>query len=278
MKPMLAKRYKRTKMDYPCYVQPKLNGVRACWLGDRLQSRSYGRDESLLWDERVLPHIFEALKQFPSCFFDGELYLHGWSLQKINSCARVTSTTPHKEHLSLQFHIFDLISDEPYYRRLEKLQALNEKPGFNSPLFLVETIFCHDENFGDLCYRNWKANNFEGSIYRNMNAHYGFEHDCPNQENRWSHLVKRKERLDMEVECIGVVESEKFVAIKEPHVKSLILRTDRGIVFNAGGGLSHDERIRFLESPPEGCLVRISYDSLSETHTPLQPSIEVVYV
>jgi ATP-dependent DNA ligase len=276
MKPMLAKRYKKGIINYPCYVQPKLNGVRALWLGDKLQSRSYGREESLIWDSAVLPHIHEALAQFPKCYFDGELYVHGWSLQKVNSCARVTSHTPHKNSHLLNFNIFDLISDEPFFNRWEKLEALAEK--LKPPLFLVDTTFCHIESFGDMCYRNWKADGFEGMIYRDLNAHYGFEHNCPNQENRWSCLIKRKERSDMECECIGVEMSEKFTAIKVPHIKSLQLRTDKGIVFNGGGGLSHEEKIRFVDHPPLGCLVRISFDSLSEDFKPLQPSIEVIYV
>lgn len=273
---MLAKRYKSHIINFPCYTQPKLNGVRACWLGSKLQSRSYGREEGLLWDERVLPHLFKALKEFPTCCFDGELYFHGWPLQRINSRARVTSVKPHEESHLLQYHIFDLISDEPYYHRLEKLQQLAKK--WKPPLYLVETVFCHDEAFGDLCYRGWKEGDFEGSIYRDLNAHYGFEHNCPNQENRWSYLLKRKERQDMEVECIGVEESSAFLAIKVPHIKSLVLKTEKGVVFNAGGGLSHDERIHFLTHPPIGCVVKISYDSLSEANKPLQPSVEVTYV
>jgi hypothetical protein len=276
MKPMLAKSYKKTRVPYPCYVQPKLNGVRACWLGDKLQSRSYGREEGLLWNREVIPHIFVALEQLPVSFLDGEIYLHDWSLQKLNSCARVTSSTPHVEGYKLQYHIFDIISDEPFYTRWEKMQEFQEK--LKPPLFVVETVFCHSEAFGDLCYRNWKASGYEGSIYRDLNAHYGFEHNCPNQENRWSCLLKRKVRLDMECECVGVEESDRFIAIKEPHIKSLQLRTKKGVVFSTGGGLSHEERVRFLKDPPIGCIVKISYDSLSDALVPLQPSIEVTYV
>lgn len=275
---MLAKRYKRSKQIYPCYIQPKLNGFRGLWLGDRLQSRSYGRSEELCWQRQTLPNLFEELEKFPSHLFDGELYYHGWSLQRIASVSRPTSSVAHSLHSSLQYHIFDLISDEPYVRRLEKLQLLKDSGKIRPPLFLVDTYFCHDEAFGDKCYTQWKREGLEGAIYRDMNAHYGFEWNCPNQENRWNCLLKRKQRQDMECICIGVEESDKFLAIKEPHIKSLLLRTEKGIEFNCGGGLSHDEKVRFLTEVPENCVVRITYDSLSDAGVPLQPSIDCVYV
>lgn len=273
---MLAKTYKKNRIIYPCMVQPKLNGVRALWLGNKLQSRSYGLEEGLVWCEDTLPEIHEALKPFENYYFDGELYVHGWSLQKVNSCARIKSVKPHRNSFKLQYHIFDLISDEPFFDRSEKLLALKDK--LSHPLYLVETVFCHSENFGDLCYRRWKSEGFEGMMYRDLNAHYGFEHNCPRQDNRWSCLVKRKESLDMECECLGVVESDAFVNIKEPHIASLQLRTEEGVVFNASSGLTNYEKIEFYRNPPIGCLVRISYDSLSDGKRPLQPTVDVVYV
>ena len=273
---MLAKLFKKRHIDYPCYIQPKLDGVRALWLGDRLQSRSYGRDEEIVWNEEVLPHIFKSLRGLPNCWLDGELYHHGWSRQKINSVARVKSNKPHHQHQLLYYHVFDLISDEPFSRRQEKLQDLAKE--IKNPLFLVDTVFCHSEHFGDMCYRNWKKDGYEGAIYRDMHAHYGFLHDCPNMENRWTRILKRKDRLDIECECIGIKESEKFDAIQEPHIASLELRTAKGVIFYAGSGLSRDEKIRFMENPPLGCIVHISYDSLSEAYVPIQPSVEVVYV
>ena len=73
--PMLAKDYKKElkKVTYPCYVQPKLDGMRALAVEEKLISRT-----GKLID--TLGHI--KLDQFEDLILDGELYAHGFSFQE----------------------------------------------------------------------------------------------------------------------------------------------------------------------------------------------------
>lgn len=273
---MLAKVYKPKLVTYPCYVQPKLNGVRALWLGDRLQSRSHGKVDASHWDPNVLPHIFESLNKLPNYAFDGELYCHGLRLQEINSRVRVTSKKPHKEAERISYNIFDLIVPEKgFEERHEILKDIESKLGAH--LNLVETVYCHSKNFSDLCYHQWKGSGYEGMMYRTRTASYGFEHNCGNQENRWNCLLKRKERMDEDFICIGIEVSDGDKVIPQAHCASLQLQTEKGAVFNAGSGLTVSERIMFYDNPPVGNKVRVNFESYSAAGIPTQPSVELVY-
>jgi hypothetical protein len=275
MKPMLCKPYKRNKMPMPCYIQPKLNGHRAVWLGDNtLQSRSYGKADVRHWNPDILPNIFDALNSLdPSLRLDGELYVHGKSLQQIASIVSVTRVSPHPSHHIIGYHIFDIISSEPFETRQARLTSLNLQP----PLFAVDTIYCHSEQFGDKCHRLFLEAKYEGSIYRDLNARYGMEHNCPNQENRWNCILKRKDWLDCECTCIGTETSDAHSAIREPHIASLVLSTPWNTTVKASGGLSHAQRIHYYSHPPLGAQVRLRYETLSDSYIPLKPQIECVY-
>lgn len=275
MKPMLAKPYQAKKQDFPCFIQPKLNGIRGCFIGpDRMQSRSYGREEGLLWDPSVIPHILSILNDLPY-FFDGEFYRHGTSLQTINSIIGVKRATPHPQYETIGFHLFDVISPKPQHIRFEILDELSSV--LIPPIFRVETYYCHSEQFGDHCYNLFKRNHYEGAIYRDYNAPYGFIENCSNQENRWTTLRKRKDRLDGEYEIIDVNPSNQFIDIQEPHIASLQLLLPSGLTFSGGGGLSNDQKIRYYHNPPINKIARITFDSLSDAGIPLQPSTVLVY-
>ena len=218
MKPMLAKRYKKGKQQYPCFVQPKLNGIRGLYLGDGvMQSRSYGREEEIIWKPEVISHILEKLSGIKHCL-DGELYCHGMSLQQINSRIGVKRNKAHKEKEQIGYHVFDVITNKPMHERVDMLLELSTT--ISAPIYFVETVYCHSDGFSDQCYNMFKKLGYEGLIYRDLNAPYGREFNCTNQENRWNCLLKRKDRQDLECEIVGVNESKEFVAIQEPHIAS----------------------------------------------------------
>lgn len=274
MKPMLAKKYAKGKLTFPCFVQPKLNGIRGLYIGPQvMQSRSYGQEEGLIWHPPVIQHVLDQLKDivWP---LDGEFYKHGWHLQEINSAISVIRTEPNAKSCDVEYHVFDIIAPLPFVERAERLKQLRElvKP----PVFVVDTIYCHSEEFGDQCYNHFKSLKYEGMIYRDYSARYGREFDCPNQENRWSCLLKRKERLDLEGEIIDVLPSLAERDIPEDHIGSLQIRW-QGKIFSGGGGLSNEQKIRYFHSPPIGKIARVTYDSLSKDGIPLQTSTELVY-
>jgi len=274
MKPMLAKKYAPRKISYPCFVQPKLNGVRGIYLGDgKIQSRSYGRTEEKLWEHCIVHQFLDQLESFPY-FFDGEFYSHGLSLQQINSRIGVVRQSPHPESHKISFNIFDIISDKPQHERIQLLEHLEGQ--FKFPVSIVPTYYCTSSAFAEQAYRSFLAEGFEGMILRDYSAPYGREYNCPNKENRWNCLLKRKEWLDFDCEIIGVKPSTEFLAIREPHIASLELRAPNGKTFFSSS-LKHEQKIRYYSDPPIGRLAKIRYEVLSDGGVPLKPQVELVY-
>lgn len=274
---MLAFKYVLGKIKFPCYVQPKLNGIRATWLpNEGLRSRSHGKEKGLIWDQRRLPHIYDALRQLP-IKVDGELYKHGMSLQQINGRVSVKSIKTHPDVQSIHFHIFDIVSSDPFSDRWEALQHWSNY--FNGSLKLVPTIFAENEQKADLAYQLFKrVQHYEGMMYRAIDAPYGTIEDCGNQENRWNYLLKRKDWLDIVCTVLGVQEGKGRL---EGTLGAFVFETPGGKEFTAGSGLTDQQRAALWSMPTSQLTqmkVRIKYEMLSDGGRPLKPTIEEVDV
>ena len=268
---MLANKYQPGKIQYPCFVQPKLNGIRALAYNDKFQSR----DENF-WDSSVLPHLFTQLKGF-SYPTDGELYRHGMSLQEINSRVAVMRQKPHDKVSLIEYHIFDLIfPDSSFHKRYLAMKYLKEEERFsNTPIKFVDTFLVHSDNEADYYYRQFREQGFEGMMYRDPHAGYGVETRCTNKENRWKCLLKRKEMLEGEATIIGFNEGEgQFTGA----LGAFSLQFHNSAVFDAGSGLTHIQRFSYWQKRDVllGMVVKFRYEMLSDSGTPLKPIIDFV--
>ena len=138
LKPMLVHNYaphfiptdENGFFTVPVRVQSKLNGIRAVWCNGELRSRDGKR-----FSRKVLPHLYAALdKEFVYVPLDGELYVDGWPLQRINSACAVKRKLPTADSPSVMYHIFD--SPLPILS-FEMRQALIHEATLNSSLFNV---------------------------------------------------------------------------------------------------------------------------------------------
>lgn len=280
MKPMLAKQYKQYKhlVSWPCAIQPKLDGIRMMFQNGTMQSRNARTPEIKTWPSHRLRHLRDSLARCPpDILLDGELYIHQSSRQTINGIAGVNNNEDDERTLKLEYWIFDCVNakdlNAPFTERHGLLSYLFEPSSFTR---IVQTELPMNEAEGDTLYSSFKQRHFEGAIYRQLDESYGFVENCTNKENRWTTMLKRKDHLDGEFEIIGVVEGEgKYTGM----VGALELQfMDGGIVtFNAGSGLTDDQRERYWTNPPIGCIVTIRYDILSDQGIPIQPRIEEVY-
>lgn len=281
MKPQLCFRYDKQahKLTYPCYIQPKLDGLRALYFRGNLQSRGRPKEEGKIWNRNVLPQFKDYLAPIlpDNIVLDGELYRHGWARQKINSAAAVNRETPSTQSHFIQFHVFDCFDidypDIPFAERTNYLLGLLAfKP--DAPVQYVPTQLIHDPLTGDNFYRQFKQSGYEGAIYRQAAAPYGTAWTCGNQENRWAHILKRKLWIDEEFTCIGV---EEGTGKNTGLVGALVFMSKSGHKFTAGSGLSDLQRRDYMDRPPIGFPVTIKYESLSLDGKPLQPSILAVH-
>lgn len=271
---MLAHRFKehRKKLQYPLFVQPKLNGVRMLHRNGLSQSR-YEEE----WNPPVLAHISDQLRHISrDIIFDGELYVHGWSLQQINSACAVKRIQPTDKTRQLEYHIFDCIVPDqlnmPFVERTALLQSLL----FNSPqhnLRFVETHLILTELDAEVRYAQFRASFYEGMMYRHRDAPYGFAEQCGNKENRWTTLIKRKDFLEDDFVCVDWTPGRDGF---EGLVGALVFEMPNGQRFNAGSGLDLQQRQEFILRSPVGLRCRVKYEMLSDTGVPLKPIIEAV--
>ena len=274
--PMLAHKYAPKKISYPCFVQPKLNGVRGIYLPQG-QFQSRGGET---WNRPVVQHALSSLTAL-KFFLDGEFYKHGMSLQNINSRIAVTRNAAHAESNLIQFCVFDVMLDVPFYKRALILNKLKERLEDCAAVRIVKTREIVSETEGEYFYNQWKnIEGFEGMMYRDANAVYGFKSRCGNQDNRWNYLLKRKEMVDMEA---TIVEFNEMVCGKTGDLKGTLgsfeLKTPLGVQFSAGSGLTDDLRRAFWAAGIDamfGVKVRIHYEMLSDDGKPLKPIIDLV--
>lgn len=289
MKPMLAFPFTPKRAKFPAFAQPKLNGIRALWLGNKLLSRGRPNEEGIEWLPEVLPHIFSALsllaeKLGSPTLLDGELYCHGLSLQQINRRVAVKRIEPHDNVLPIKYHIFDIPHQAPFSQRavwLSNLAKLVESDLLlSNALSIVPSTYVNSHEEFERYFKLQRSDGFEGAMYRSPHAGYGFAASCTNKENRWTTLLKRKAELDIEATIIGREKGTEGKAF-EHTTGALLLRLDNGIEFSSGAGIQVAQRdlieriINELVSNKTRC--RIIFDEYSDAGVPLRNRIECIY-
>lgn len=280
MRPMLAKKYAdfKSRITYPRFVQPKLNGVRCLYNRGKFQSR-----DQLLWNDGVLAHIETELRtrfDIPNwVVLDGELYVHGWPLQTINGAISINRLTPNDKTASVEYHVFDLfdgcLPSMPFRFRTGAVGELFRYAVATNPpsrVRIVDTYEVHNESELNHYFELFKHQGYEGMISR-CNSPYGIETDCTNKQNRWSRLLKHKDWLDDDFDIVGYSRGEGKYS---DCVGSLNLVTETGQSFSAGSGLDDLDRVRYWNNPPIGRRAKIRYEMLSSAGIPLKPTIIAV--
>lgn len=278
MLPLLAHIYEPHRATYPCYVQPKLNGIRALYQNGRFQSR-----EQLPFPPTLLRHLTEPLRAIlgPEVILDGELYKHGWPLQRINAAVTPVRQEPTEDTLQVEYHIFDVVDfTRSFVERTGRNRVLT--PGV---VHGIQTVHCGTSALADTLYAKWVADGYEGMMYRLGDCPYtrpkdrecGGLHVPPtrtpflsDKHNRCWHLLKRKDWQDDEYVCRATFEGEgKYKGM----VGSLGFLTPQGKPFTVGSGLTDGQRIQYWDNPPIGQTFKVKYLVLSVEGIPLNPTI-----
>jgi DNA ligase-1 len=204
--PMLAHSFAQqgSKITFPAYVQPKLDGHRCiaiikdgvCTLWTRTQKPITG-----------VPHIVAALNGWPDCVLDGELYNHDYRDNFEDLTSFIRQVTPKDGHEVIEYHIYDVVSDDPFKIRNEDRFALGNGNGsYDKPLVYVETHYLMDEEDFMPWFERFISLGYEGMMVRNQNGLY--------VNKRSYDLQKVKEFEDAEFEVVGVEEGRGRMAGK----------------------------------------------------------------
>lgn len=207
VEPMLARvyeeEYPNDELEFPVYVQPKLDGVRCIATKDGLFSRKGKPFTSC-------DHIREALAPLfladPDIILDGELYNHQCHDDFNRIVGAVKKQKPSAEQLAeirqlIQYHVYDLPSAAslPFCIRYDKLSLLVSKV-YGGPIHLVETDRVTTAEGLDASYQRYVKRNYEGQMIR-LNKPYEFG-------SRSKYLLKQKVYTDAEFPIHDVIEGK----------------------------------------------------------------------
>lgn len=255
IKPMLAVDYKSKcpppkERMFPCYIMPKLDGIRAIWYKGEWQTRRGKR-----WPPGTLAHIQPVDYGYA---YDGELYCHGMSLQQINAAIGVNNLEANEDTVRVGFHIFDLICPMWTAReRRDKLRELTFGPGCHDVKH--QTVHCYDTM--NAIHAENLAEGYEGSMLKPFRGQYF--------SGRTGWLMKYKPFDTDWFEVAGAFEGiGKFKGM----LGAFVLR-DGQITFSATGG-DDKEKKNWLRNVPKYALVK--YYGRSDAGIPLKPSVLAV--
>jgi len=204
IEPMLAKKWedRRSKVAFPVFCQPKLDGMRAIITRHGAKSRN-GKP----WV--TIPHILQALKpvfaKYPDLILDGELYCHGLhdDFNKISSLIKKTKPTAadlQESAAIIEYHWYDIADSKmKFLDRNMKIGSICAEYNFTpkTPVVPVATYVANDEQTLDELYGILLEDGYEGQMVR-TNDLYEFK--------RSNTLLKRKEFQDDEYLIVEICE------------------------------------------------------------------------
>lgn len=229
------------------FIMPKLDGIFAMANVDT--GELWARSRKPL---SMMKHIQRAVLEFGKSFSGknrwlvGELYRHGWEFQKISGLIRTSKVT--SEKLEISFHVFDLMCDDPFETRRVVLESAKKLWNATSQLHLVECIKVNNLNDEYKKYHTKYINEgYEGIMIHpyTKNSPNSDDTELPGylQDKRTKWLLKYKEFIQEEYECIGV-QPQKHKAI----AGSVLLRTKDGVQFSATPKMSDKLKKEIWES------------------------------
>lgn len=188
------------RVHFPCFGQPKVNGVRAfiSWENGKVVIRSKKGLEYT-----ILEHIEKDFTEDDfthagtKLVYDGELYIHGTILSDITSAVRTRSLATQ----AVRFFTFDLAI--PNIGQEKRLEILTLKTPLNSQnIKLVSTVVVKDNDSAQRLTDEWIELGYEGGIFRSFHDMYGFG-------KRPMYITKLKRLEEMEFKIIDVIPQGK---------------------------------------------------------------------
>jgi ATP-dependent DNA ligase len=262
--PMLAHKYRdhSAKIKFPCYGQPKLDGMRCIAIVE-----PNGR--VTLWSRTrkpitSVPHIVKELEKFARfcegntpIVLDGELYVHKYKndFEKIISLARQAEPAP--GHEVIQYWIYDLVSTVGFVNRTICLSNLLKQLDPQC-IVTVQTYELSSQEELEEKFATALEDGYEGLMARNASGGY---------ENKRSYnLQKVKEMQDAEFLITGV-ESGRG---KREGQAVLVCQTTDKQEFRASPKGNDAFRVRLLQDSKNviGKYATIQYQNLSAYGVP----------
>ncbi len=245
--PMLAKSYAKPGTDltdlkdgkhikFPCYYQPKLDGIRclASWEDGKVVLRSR-RKKQFLAMGHIEKELFDILRDNPDVILDGELYVHNEDFQNLTSA--IKRDEANDESHKIEYHVYDYYdSNKPDMGFHERILVLvHMLKNVEGSIQRVNTFVIIKDQIEEV----WEANTklgYEGIMLRNKSGPYKVD-------SRSQDLQKVKVFIDDEFEITGAVENTK-----NPGTCSFWCITKEGYPFKATPKGSQEQREQYWDN------------------------------
>lgn len=194
-KPMLAHSFidYKSKIEFPCFIQPKFDGYRMIFNGEKCLTRQ-GKEYNILYNTELYKELFKIFEKH-KIILDGELYLHGLDFENLGILRKKILKTESEKNLlnQIQFHVYDYIDKQKTFK--ERYNTLREifKTDYKN-VVISDTVEIMNENDLEKYHLEFQNKNFEGSILRNSTGLY--------VEGRSFNLLKYKNFQDSEYKII----------------------------------------------------------------------------
>lgn len=230
--PMLAQDFHKhkSKITFPVYIQPKLDGNRCIWNGTNLYSRT-GKEWTSLNNTNLLKELRLHFKEY---VFDGELYIHNSKFEDLGILRKKKITIEDSRILNnIEYHIYDIVDiTKTFSQRLSLLENLFKNTSFTNLIF-VKTYSANSFDEIASFHSDFIQDNYEGTMIRSNSLY---------QLNTRSYsLLKYKDFQDSE---FLIVDFTHELNHHSPLQKLIIwiCKTESGDLFNVRPQGTADER------------------------------------
>jgi len=234
------------------HMQRKLNGHRCTVVRQNGTVMAYSTGGKLILS---IEHILSSINISEGQKIDGELYIHGLSLQKISSMVRKQK----EQSPDLIFMMFDQILDLPFIDRFNSIPN-----GRSNCCILCETIQVKDFDHVKRLFIQFRREKYEGGILRHGKLGYKFGKNA----NRMYKIKKLDGEgyYDEEFEVIRILSSVEGWA-------RLVCLTGKGAQFKVSCHGNHYEKREVLENKENyiGKFVKIEFPEYTDAGIPSQP-------
>ena len=251
--PMLAHKFRdhTDKVEFPVFVQPKLNGMRMLFDGDMGWSRG---------NKEIIPEVIQHLKFDTDGFIlDGELMLPGNQLLQES----MTAIKKFRPELSptLIYHVYDVVdSDLPYAKRYQLIVDICRNAPKN--VKIVQTELVKNEDDIMKYHKKFVKDGFEGTMVRFPEFPYEIG-------KRSYSLLKLKDFTDDEYRIVDIIDgdgSDRGLAIFQ-------LDNGKGQIFNCRPEGSQENRADLFENRKKliNKYMTVRFFELSKDNIPIFP-------
>lgn len=265
--PMLAQDYHKhkSKLEYPCYIQSKLDGYRCLFNSQTKTCNSRQGKEFTIIKQTDL---FKELSSITdNIILDGELYIHNGTFEHLGILRKKKLLNDDFKKLNqIEYHVYDIIdTNNTFANRFDILKKLINSNQFVK-IKLVSTLQINSENELKIHHTQFLNDNYEGSILRNKNSKY----KC---KTRSYDLLKYKEFEDAEF-IICDFTFEKDTSKNDENLIVWICKTENGDLFNVRPKGTKEERQDLYKKGSSfiGRQLHVKYFELTESKIPRFPT------